>query len=399
MLVRDISPDSTDFQQLVMAALRLSVIPNRFDADSVEASPLALNPSLADYVIAIDDSGGIEPLLSSDGNYHVSKQTIFLLGAYGIPLSTYLDFNFDWNELRTQIKLDLSATCLPPIHMRLMYGKTLPEKHGVLLNPYRHADFAEQIMPWLNYAKALMFYYSTGRGPIVEQQYVGPRYAFYSEFCKIMTRTKLWKDLRYLKKHYKAGYRFAVSRLSSPIPRTLGRLLGLINEHLRLEGKTAIIIYDKFNVSQGVTDATVDEVINRLGFSHIVATYKVDSSDNVPLVQATDVYAYTMHRMNLGIRGDISTDSNLVPFHLESHPMAFEANKRWDNHLFENDWHKQMLLQYAILREGAALAKNGKTLYPLLVTVDEFAERLEANKGKKRPRVSMFIDSDLSKNY
>lgn len=106
---------------------------------------------MTDYVAAFDDSGGIEPLVKWGGEFVPGDHPITVL-AFALVRSDLLPaFDEDWLELRHDIKIALGSEQLPPIHLRLMYGRTLPRKYRGKRNPYLDADF-QQVQEWLERA-------------------------------------------------------------------------------------------------------------------------------------------------------------------------------------------------------------------------------------------------------
>ena len=273
-------------------------------------SPIELEG--ADYLIALDDSGGIEPLLNASGNLQATRSSIALISAYGLPFKYVRDFDRDWNELRTHIKQELNASFLPPIHMRVMYGRELDLKLRGHPNPYKSADFHKQILPWIKYATYLIGHYSHGEQHHIDQLYFGDRHEIFSLFTTTMTRTKLWKDLRYLRRTRKKSYKFALSRLSNPLPRLLAFQLGLLNETLKNMDETAVVVVDNFEASQGVSAQTVQQVVTRLGFTQIKRIHRGTVSDNVPLIQAADILAWYTNRNETKMRNGSKLDDDLI---------------------------------------------------------------------------------------
>lgn len=388
--------DAEGLRASLKALMRAHTITEPIERREVEAARY-IDPVGADYIIALDDSGGVEPLLNRCGNFHLTKKPMVVLCAYGVQSNLVESFNGEWNELRTHIKRKLRADFLPPIHMRVMYGKSLASHIRGHPNPYIEADFHDQILKWIFYAKFLMRDYSFYEGHHIDQMYLGHREAFHSAFCQLMTRTKLWKDLRYLKRTRPSYYEFALSRLSSPLPKVLALQLGLLNEILKESRKSAVVVFDSFDASKGVTERTVQEVVSRLGFTQIRQLQRVENSDQIPLVQAADVFAWHVNRTSLMMQNKMEHDPNILPVMFDSvSTAAWTANHNWDQHQFVRSIHQQLILQYAIFRESVLATKKVRALAPLLVSNEEFEARIAANAGKRRTRVTMFVDETLS---
>lgn len=353
----------------------------------------------ADYLIALDDSGGIEPLLDASGNFKVAQNPFVVICAYGLPSQSVRSFNKDWNELRTHIKQELNAAFLPPIHMRVMYGRSLPEKLRSQPNPYKSADFHKHIVPWLNYSRYLIGHYSRGEQHHIDQLYFGERQGVHSMFTTMMTRTKLWKDLRYLRRTRKKYHKFTLARLSSPLPILLAFQLGLLNETLKNMRKTAVVVIDSFDSSQGVSALTVQQVVTRLGFTQIKRIHRAQTSDDVPLIQAADALAWFTNRNETRLLKGERLDDGLFPFMLDGTNLAsHKANRDWDFHPFVRTFQQTLLLQYAVFREAVLETKSVRPLANLLVGNEEFEARVLANASRKRTRLTMFVDESLSTN-
>ena len=130
------------------------------------SSYFEINKSRKGFVIAVDESGENAPVFDPkrmDFRYNIDKPVamLFLLGIRRAELEPLAH---DWDLVRGKIKDELGLDSLPPIHMRLMWGKKLNEKAPRLgRNPYVDAS-QEQIYKWVKLLLEVWHKYGRRRG-------------------------------------------------------------------------------------------------------------------------------------------------------------------------------------------------------------------------------------------
>lgn len=105
---------------------------------------------MASFCIAFDDSGGVEPLCDWKGEVIAGDHPITVLTGVYIRQDLIEEFDTRWNDLRFRIGQRLNCDP-PPIHLRLMWGKSLPRTYRRSSNPYLWAGF-EETKAWVREA-------------------------------------------------------------------------------------------------------------------------------------------------------------------------------------------------------------------------------------------------------
>lgn len=354
--------------------------------------------SEVDYVLAIDDSGSIGPLLTKKGTPSLENDATVLIVCFGLPVKHLDNFNADWTDLREAIREDLRLPYAPAIHARMMYGRRVDPKYRGRPNPYANVPFDKRTA-WLNAAMHIISAYGNLENPCLEQSYIVGRAKIFDDFVEVMTQCKLWHDISYLtSKKNSRPLKLTTQRLSSPLPPLIALMLGLVDLGLKYLGdKRAAILFDPFDDSQGVAEETVKQIITEtFDFRRISRMERILSSDDIPIAQAADILAFWMRRLDQGVRGEIEMDTNVEPATITAHPALIAANQDWDRKTFATDLRARLVVQYAIFYE--AIRALDTSFHQILVSPKGFHDRVEANRVNQS-RVSIFLDMNLSAHH
>ena len=339
---------------------------------------------MTDYVAAFDDSGGIEPLVKWGGEFVPGDHPITVL-AFALVRSDLLPaFDEDWLGLRHDIKTALGSEQPPPIHLRLMYGRTLPKKYRGQRNPYLDADF-EQVQEWLEralkIARKLSFerrglaYYSGFRSredykPGINSYFNDPKFAAEMKFLEEHSYgARKGMALRYLKKAW------------SPLLYLLVDYLPLLNEMMSYIGnKTVSLKIDPFPDAQGVDELEVFDAIYRINqLTQITEIERVEDGDNVQIAQLADLFAFIRFRAEMGKRGTIQPDLVLKRMFKRNQPRDFiTADPLHRVRKRVGDFRTLTIpVHYAVARRVIEEA-DSEFADTHLVTVDEFKKRVKS---------------------
>lgn len=354
-------------------------------ADNRHKTPTSLTPEQlgnADYAIAIDDSGAIEPLLNKHGQAALAKPNdIALLFAFGLPKHSIEEFDGYWNDLREFIRRDLRLSKMPSIHARLMHGPNAPNKDGSKPNPYRGVSQAKRTL-WLNTGYRIIEYFVCAKDSAFVQPFMQTRQGILDHFLTLMSRCSLWEDINYLStKNNKRHLKLVAQRLSNPLTPMIAAHLTLLDLFLKCDGnKTAHIIFDPFDGSQGVTEtSTLDILRTELEIDSIRSVERVTDYDNLPLAQAADILAFQSRRFWEKADSDRKKiDFSLLPPADATHPCARAANEEWDGTKFALDERERFILQYAIFFESIRELDGG--LHRKLVDPTSFSQQVRHNQ-------------------
>lgn len=342
---------------------------------------------MADYVAALDDSGGIEPLVKGDGSFIEGDNEFTVLSVVFIRSYKLEKFNQQWNQLRARIQSELKCEYLPPIHMRLMWGKDLKKMHRKKPNPYVNASF-EQIQGWVRAALEIIYgfhrdpkmlnYYTTGKQ---RKDLAAPQIKYFSN-------PVYRAEMEFIKAHSRGNrmYKHYHNRITSPLLILFTQLLPWLDESMRGTHKTIALEVDQFSDSHGVDAVEVIETINSLGeLSQIASVQKVTDPDETPLSQAADVVGYIDFRGRMISGGFIKHDDAMEEI---VRPFDYKPfTKARLEHLIprrHKDWQAKVLtIQYALARQQI-VQDNPEFANTHMVTVAEFLQRaIEAtSKGE-----------------
>ena len=271
-----------------------------------------------DYVVAIDDSGGIEPLVKWGGKFVKGDHPITAVTALILRTELLNEFDDRWIDLRSDIQRYLGCDHLPPIHCRIMYGRTLSPTYRDRPNPYFGCPF-EKIVEWFGRAFAIIEDVKnqkqaaltwSNRVSLRENAYRVSMEPYFSD-------PALQAELNFLKQRSvgrrKEMAQKYLNRMSSPLLPLLTFLMLQVNEYMvRLGGKTLSLKVDRFAEAHGLDTEDVLTAINQVGrLEYIRSIGVIADSDDSQLSQAADLIGYWGFRQTMGKYGYIKFDSVL----------------------------------------------------------------------------------------
>ena len=265
-----------------------------------------------ELVLAFDDSGGIERLCRWNGDPIPGDHPIVLLAAFYLDRRAEADFNREWRHLRGSIRDDLGCDWDPPIHLRLMWGKTLKRRYRGKLNPYVDAEF-KQIQAWV------------AAGWEIVERYVSSRMAGW--FYRWAERTKLaepntvylrdprfQRELATIRLHSQKLFDGYHRLITSPLLHLYVLSLASANELTRASGRSSKtdVLVDPFGDSHGIDAAETVEAMKQIAnLQHIGTVDRVEDADELPVVQAADLVGYCTFRLKMMELGHIRRDEPL----------------------------------------------------------------------------------------
>ena len=365
-----------------------------------------LEAKVADYIAAIDDSGGIEPLVKSNGDFVEGYNQITGLTAVFVRADRLEEFNSRWNGLRERIQKELGCDAPPAIHMRLMWGKDLKKMHRRKPNPYVDATF-DQIKGWIGAALEIIF--DMNRDPRALNYY--PLSAVRSEAAERLTR--YFSDpfhraeMEFIKAHsrgsYKKMYQHYHNRLASPLLPLLTTLLRMLNEAMLTVRRTIAIDIDQFGDSHGIDAVEVYKVISSVSeLQQIASVRRVTDADETPLSQAADVISYLNFRAQSISKGFTKWDADLAELvnpYTDRLRAFTSANLKHRITRRENAAVKDYCIHYALARKQI-VNDHPKFAEAHLVSVEEFLKRaIEASREPRSGGISVLKDWTVCRTY
>lgn len=357
--------------------------------------------SEADYVVALDDSGGVEPLVKWGGKFKPGDHPITVMAFLFIKSNHLAEFEDRWIELRKEIQTYLECPDLPPIHLRLMYGRSLPVKYRGKPNPYfvKKPPF-EKLVEWLDKGMRILDTFSSRRRVLGTFTLSRSRISAYDSIGRYFAEPQFVAELQFLKENSK-GKREGMAqkylnRMVSPLLPLMTEGILFIDEQMRLIGKkSAAVKIDRFAEAHGLDPRNVLNAIDQVSeLKHISSIEVMSDSDEHQLSQAVDLVGYLNFRKLMGRDGHIDPDpvatallNNRLTKHLPSPNLQREVQKRCSKVTpFAPNSHYAITvpIHYAVAR-GAVEAVDPDFAREYLVEVSEIKER--AKELMKRTRV------------
>ncbi len=341
---------------------------------------------MPDLTIAIDESGGIEPLLNYKTlEVHVNHPHAVCFSGASIIVSSELEqFEANWNSLCKSISDKLCLDYLPPIHLKLMWGTTKPKhEYSNIPNPYVGCSH-EEIYGWVVAAfeilkeyernkRCMWFLYTEERR---KESSVGLQRYYASDEGK--------KEVAFLKKIGGSGYRAYHVIATSPLLITLGDLLYNINVLCARKYKTAEILLDNVEEYTGFDALSASQMLqNKIGLDKITSITKLNHGGieyrNHPLLQAADLRLFFRNKAFVSNDNAANTLLGMYPEppdHFIGPPYAYTRTLSNPKHYA---WRSQlMLLRYELARTKA-LAK-APYLEKYIISSEEFEDRVRTQE-------------------
>lgn len=358
----------------------------------------------ADYVVAIDDSGGIEPLVKWDGSLVLGDHPITIMAIAVLKRKRLEEFNAEWNGLRLEIQSELGCDMLPPIHMRIMWGKSLKKAYRGALNPYYGSDF-EQIKQW--YTKALRIIYRFNRDKLGISFWTmsgiraidAVRHTTYFESSKFLAEMKFLRNAS--QGRYKKMYAHYHKKITSPLLPMLTDSMLYLNQLMIIKGRRTLeLLVDPFADSHGVDAVEVYEAINKLvGLSQIAKVERIANADELPVCQAADVIGYSVFRRTMIDKGYIASDPHMFDiFNRFPFKDATKTNLTFrlqGKRIRQNSL--SMTILYALARQQI-VEDNPEFADEHMISVETFLERVQQLQ-REDMGVSVLIDANVANNF
>lgn len=258
---------------------------------------------MADYVAVIDDSGGVEPLIRWGGDFVSGDHPITCLMALVIEDNLLEEFDAKWLILREKIQTALNTSELPPIHLRLMYGRNLPPKYRGKPNPYLNSNF-DQIVDWISEGLEIIKDFN-------HQRKLAWVSASKSREIAAEPLKQYWNDpdlvaeLHFLKHHSRGirknmGEKY-LKKVASPLLPLLTEILLYLHEMMKVFGnKNVSLKVDPFSDAHGLDAKTTFETISTLcNLSNLTSIEVMRDGDELSISQAVDLLGFINFRFTM----------------------------------------------------------------------------------------------------
>ena len=365
-----------------------------------------------DYVAAIDDSGGVEPLVKWGGKFVEGDHKLTVLAIIFIKTNHLPEFEERWIRLRQEIQNYLGCSELPPVHLRLMYGRTLPKSYRGKPNPYvqYRAPF-QKIVDWATKGVRIVAQFNARRQVLGTFIMLKPRQLAYEPLGRYFDEPQFKAEMQFLKEH-SVGVRKNMAlrylnRMASPLLPLLTDGILTLDEQMRLVGrKTVALKIDPFAEAHGLDVRSVLSAVNQVSeLKQITSIEVMADSDNYPLSQAADLIGFANFRFHMSRLGYMAKDPfigailrNLSPKHLPTPNLNQEVKKRYNKHYPNAQYATTVPIHYAVAR-GAIEAVDSQFAERYLVTVEELKERAkEFVKYRRAEGLSILRDPTVCKH-
>lgn len=268
------------------------------------------------FTAAIDDSGDPRRLIDWGGNFIEAPLPFVGLAAVVIRDDLILELESRWAHLQTGIQKKLGTPYLPPIHLRLMWGKSLPNhlRQPKAPNPYLYANFA-QIRAWLREARTILLSLAERPQGLTVYADFMERKAFAENMSHYYRDPKFAAEHEFLKRHKTNGQSGILFNKyhnigSNPLLRQFIDILWRINTDLneKANGAGVHIVVDRFSGAHSIDAQIVLSSAQTLSELSRIRQISHATAPPSPLSQAADLYAFSYNRMVLLHHGHIAPD-------------------------------------------------------------------------------------------
>ncbi|NJK44260.1 MAG: hypothetical protein HC933_08215 [Pleurocapsa sp. SU_196_0] len=287
--------------------------------------------------------------------------------------------------LRDEIKTQLSLDFHPDIHMRLMYGNTLPPKDHGNLNPYLHFNPSQRL-------------YYIERALEIIQKYI---YSNKAQWIGIVVDKSIWAESTMI--YYKSdlfkteysylrglpggskGIRAYHNVVANPHVDLMARLFFQVDRYVqrRFRDKRAKVVYDANPSSKGLDVLTAIKIFRESG--HFKSIVKIEESNReTPLLQMADVCCYRVFRhslMNYRKINDLDfSEDPIMNAWAGKYPLP-----SFNEHISKEEAAWTMTIRFEIARAAAISARKDLEMH--FCSIDEFSNRcLRSVRQKKLSR-------------
>lgn len=350
------------------------------------------------FVIAFDDSGGVEPLCDWSGRPIKGDHPITALTGAFVDRASESEFNERWNALRESIGLELGQAP-PPIHMRLMWGRTLPGKYRGSPNPYLKADFGS-IKRWIS--EALEIYREFAERKLMGAVSFNRSRSMYQPSLQRYFEDERFKaEHAYIRKQVRGAYRGYHNSIVSPLVPLYTLLIPHVNELVHVvRGEYVDVLLDSFADAHGIdAEEVVNEMKRVAGLQHIGSVSRISDGDGYPLVQAADLIGFLMFRTQMGRDGHIAPDPIVEGLLTPPLPMVMLTRANI-NHIVRRKFPDLMqitlTMEYALARSRLH-AKAPTFVVEQMISVDEFLDRAKVAASAEDVGISVLKNPEMAK--
>lgn len=358
---------------------------------------------MTDYISAVDDSGGIEPLVKWGGTFVPGDHPITGI-TFALLRSDQLEiFNDQWSNLRQEIGTYLGTATPPPIHLRLMYGRKLPPVYRQRPNPYVGTPFVK-ICEWIDKALGILQTMSLRPRTFTAFNLSMSREQAARSILTYFGEPALVAEMQYLKEesvqHRHGMAKRYLNKLASPLLPLFTNSVLFLDVMMQLLGnKTVSLHVDRFSDSHSLDALEVIDAVNRVSdLQHIRSIQITADGDDVPLAQAADLLGFINFRFDMAIAKHIQPDLALIDIVRKREPKKFiTANI---GHVVSRRYPRTESItrpiQYAVARKVIE-SVDGNFAQTHLISVLEMRERIWElmNLNESYPGVSILRDASV----
>jgi len=336
---------------------------------------------ITDYYVAVDESGGIEVLVDWKGQIIQGDHPIVLVNALLLKKSSLKQFESEWEELRKDIAAHTASNELPPIHLRLMYGRSLPTKYRDKPNPYLGIDFSN-ICDWIAKGLAIIHRYNVRR-ELFSITFLKNRRDLAESPAEFLTHPQFSREMALLRnqlgnKAYKLYHNMAFSALLYP----LFMLIFGINEQLRhLGNRHGHIWVDPSPSSRGIDLLQSFNQMRELGHLECVSVERIEDADKNSLLQASDLVGFLLFRRRLmeyrKEEGLGHGTDPIVEAILQKYPLSKPGKLNIGHVAYRRGFHQLAQILHYEMAYNAVREKFPELAQLYLIDVNEFKQRQE----------------------
>jgi hypothetical protein len=205
----------------------------------------------------------------------------------------------DLRFIRRKIRKNLKTDYLPDIHMRLMWGESLPIKDGQRPNPYLLAtaqqrfSWARQVLHLLNKHNKMgnLFVFTVSSQIEILQKYI----------LDVLENPELQIERSLIARKFssKSAYKY-YSSIFNPLTGLILQLLIAGNQFAEEKLGRMDVFYDTSGASKGFGLPEMYESARKFGYFRNIDKIEETDKNKHPLIQLADVVSFTANRTALG---------------------------------------------------------------------------------------------------
>lgn len=327
------------------------------------------------YIAAIDDSGTAKSVVDWHGNLIPATFPFVGLASVLLDPDALDELNGRWNHLMSKLQRSLKTPEPPEVHLRQMWGKTLPTKN----NPYLGTRFRD-IRAWLTEARNIILSLMRDADTFSVYTEFANRESFAKGLSSYYRDPAFAPEFAFFRAHKTKGttgalYKTYHSITSSPLVRNLADILWRIDEDLTANTNgMASVLVDRFSGTAGIdAKAVLDASKNLAGLSRIAEINQVNSP-NPPISQVADFFAYSYNRLllmeNELIRRDAQFLEVVSPFMFNARSLdGWSISEPFDRP--SSTYNTTLCVIYALAR-NELFRRDPRFVEEHMITVEEF---------------------------